>query len=159
MIGSLEKPPITLGPSRSFWTIYVLSVLIFDAASFAAVTASNVEELRAWVLILISVLMTVSIVITLIIMLISPPKLTLSPEGLVWRTVWKTRRYEWKDFKSFHVHEHYPVSLPIFPQRMPAYETHEGKRWVQTLGNTWELPARDVVALLTAARDRWGPPL
>jgi hypothetical protein len=92
---------------------------------------------------------------------IQPASLTLSAEGLEWKTAFRSRHYRWSDFEEFLL---WPKAR-IFPQpscrfSQSARKTRPARRLLGGLGSfggLWERPPAEIVARLNQARTHWGP--
>lgn len=98
-----------------------------------------------------------------------PPRLEISPGGVLWRSVRRTRTFAWKEFAGFVAY--WPTSKNTF-----SYNKYTGfnympddarrgrpvrmRRWWYgadaSFGCMWELSADKLVSLLKQAKKKWG---
>jgi hypothetical protein len=85
--------------------------------------------------------------------------LILAPEGLAWRTGFRTFNYKWDDFERFFV-------ASGRGKMVAGVFSESGKRrrlwflrWAGTtaFGGAWELQPQTIVDVLNEARTRWAP--
>jgi hypothetical protein len=79
-----------------------------------------------------------------------PTTLILAPEGLSLINLGVRRRWAWRDVDSFRIEPVRSAQLILFEDygRKPQGQ-------VNALPTRWDRPPREVVALLSKARDRW----
>jgi hypothetical protein len=90
---------------------------------------------------------------------VQPASLTLSAEGLEWKTAFRSRHYRWSDFEEFLL---WPKTR-FFPQpscrfSQSAREARPARRLLGGLGSfggLWEQPSAEIVAKLNQARAQW----
>jgi hypothetical protein len=98
--------------------------------------------------------------------LIRPDVLTVAPDGLTWRSVLRTARYQWDDVQNFRAYK--PTSKTISKhvgfdftdsyraKRGGPYGLAKAMTGVEgSLGGGWELGAAELAELLNDARARW----
>jgi len=95
--------------------------------------------------------------------MISPNILTLSPEGSIWQSPFRTTRWAWQQVSRFRA-----IRVHIFSQHVgfdvadgalgPMSFTQYHVRYAgadDSLGGRWEVSARALVEILNSARARW----
>ncbi len=81
--------------------------------------------------------------------------LTLDASGLVWRTGFRTVKYEWQDFTGFFV-DFFNWQKYVGIEFSTRYKKYRpGRLNTGYLGSFWELPAQKIVDVLNEARTRW----
>ena len=92
--------------------------------------------------------------LALVAILIKPVMMTVGPDGVALGWMSKPRKFAWSHFHTFHV----AGVVPFLTAGFVAYTTPARPRFKISLGGGLELKPREMVALLTEARRRWGPP-
>jgi hypothetical protein len=117
MQGSLDNPPIVIRQDR-FWACWFLLIPAGVIFGFAA-TISR----RGWahISILDYALLVAAILcmLAMVLSMIRPATLTVSPKGLVWRTFLRTSHFDWVDFVEFGVISR-PIFVPLLPREWAA---------------------------------------
>jgi hypothetical protein len=150
MQGSLDDPPIIIEISRA-----KILVVPFIAAAIGLIPAG----MRA------SMALSIFTGLFFLVMglgysiwqLFRPSKLILSPNGLTWGDGSRGRVWQWRDFESFHVRPFLGINVPACrfssSYNGPLRNIAGGQGMFLA---AWEMAGGDVVALLNAARERWG---
>jgi hypothetical protein len=143
--GTFDDPPIVMWESRLKMSLICLGAAL--PAGFAYVWLSGTRFW--WILFgLVAVLSGLKAIFR--------GALILSPGGLVFRTGFRTIKYQWSDFDSF-------VVLRGRTSRLAGKlsASSKSRRWWLTswraLGFCWELPLQRIADVLNEARRRWGP--
>lgn len=159
--GSLENPPLVL--CSSIKRLVLNSLSFIAVCSFAVFKHHNTSVYMA-------PLFTAFCCLWLLFLWWrwqNPARLELSPEGLVWFTGLRTRRYAWTDFSHFEVYRPsrgrplvgltWSPSSPHRSRLSGVLETVSGIDG--SLGGSWGMDVEEAVAYLNDAMKRWGPDL
>ncbi len=100
--------------------------------------------------------------------LVRPDVLTVSPDGITWRSAFRTAHLRWDDLQRFRAYsptssslskhlgfdftEGYDGQSKGLRQSVKSFTGVDG-----SLGGGWELNSADLAVLLNAARARWAP--
>ncbi|WP_428662274.1 hypothetical protein [Reyranella sp.] len=152
MEGTFDDPPIVMWQDRvkvSLMSLVTagLAALFYwlcpasDASLFWSVLLGLVAAVLGWIA-------------------IARSGLIAAPEGLTWRTGFRTFNYEWSDFERFTVVSgRSNMVVGVLSERC-----NRRRRWFlrwmdsRTFGAVWELPPQRIVDILNEALTRWGPP-
>lgn len=150
--GSLKNPPIILRQDRMKLSAFCLIFVVLAAATFWVDPEGPRSDYFFWPILfgLVALLFAWSIVFR--------DTLTLDPSGLVWRTGFRTRKYEWRDFVGFSV-DILGWQKYVAMEFSNNYKKYRRDRLnVGYLGSFWELPVQKIVDVLNEARKRWEIP-
>jgi len=165
MQGSLDEPPIVIAMSRWKMGLLLLASILFVVGGVWLI-GREPHSMTGYFCTLFFGLCA----LVFIWRFLSPPRLEISPAGLVWFNGRKTLTFSWNDFAAFRTYK--PSSRNL--SKYVGYEYVEGhpRRGKMAavaraiagvdggFNGQWELSADKVAALLNAAKDRWaGPPL
>lgn len=92
---------------------------------------------------------------------LSPGTLTLSPAGLVQRSLFRTVAFQWSDFDGFRVRQLRRSAMVVGDLSEAGRAKLGWRRFLGRTGNLgglWELPPQRVVDQLNEALARWRPP-
>ena len=99
--------------------------------------------------------------VLMLLFFVQPASLTLSAEGLEWKTALRNRHYRWSDFDEFLLWPRqriFPQPSCRFSQRgREARPTRRLLGGLGSFGGLWERPPAEIVARLNQARTHWGP--
>lgn len=162
MEGSIDLPPIVIRSSRWQAAVYLLI-----AVGFVAIGVWMLKDPRTspWISYLVIVFFGLGIPI-FGYRFIKPDVLTLAPEGIVWRSIFRTARWRWDEVKGFRPYAPTgkTVTKHIGFDFTEAYRGQgAGLRGATraltgvegSLGTGWELKPADLCDLLNQARARW----
>jgi uncharacterized membrane protein YhaH (DUF805 family) len=163
MQGSLEEPPIIVRGRRWSWQriapAIVFPILLLSRFSVYGGSASAMaQDPMNWMFAGVGGLM----VIALVVMVVSPPTLELSPQGIRRTYGWRTWRYRWDDVVNFRPVHLSRLEAVGFDYTDPAKAASRYRQWVRVsygapgvLASNMELPAVELVGLLNRARAKW----
>lgn len=163
MQGSLEEPPIIVLGQRWSWarfwsTAIFLLALVGQLGVAKGDLARLAQQPVAW---LLAIFFGLGVTGT-VWMLVSPPELELSPQGIRRTIGWRTRRYGWNEIGNFKL-----VGLPRteavgFDYADPAKANSGYRQWMRAsygaagfLASNMEMSSAELVGLLNRARARW----
>ncbi len=150
MQGSLDNPPIVIVTPRWKLALYLLGSLVFVAIGIWQVTT---ETPRWWAWLGIALF---GLGVPLFAYQIFVPSwLSIGPDGVTWKNIWRIARFEWwqlQDFRRFFVG---PVASQIaFDFRKARGDTPR----LGSFGGGWEMSNVKLAELLNAAKARWDAP-
>jgi hypothetical protein len=162
MHGSLDAPPIVIRSSRTY-----SALMLVIAAVFVAIGAFMLGDPKESATISYLVIIFFGAGIPLFAwQLIHPSVLTLAPDGMTWRSPFRTLSYQWDDLQNFRPYK--PTSKTIskhlgfdftdsyHAKRGGPYGLAKAMAGVEgALGGGWELGAAELAELLNTARARW----
>jgi len=162
MQGSLDAPPIVIRSSRGNSALMLLISAAFVATGVLILKDPKESPTIAW---LVMIFFGLGIPI-FGWRLLRPDMLTLTPDGISWRTMFRSAQWTWDDLQNFRAYK--PTSKTIskhleFDFTDSYHARRGGSRGVVkaitgvegSLGTGWELSAADLAELLTKARARW----
>ncbi len=156
MQGTLDDPPIVIRQDRHKIFLLLLVCLVLAAVSGTDLFESGARDL-AWHGFVVATLLACAAMVAW--NLAHPGSLTLDRNGLTWKNMWRSFRYDWNEFDGFEVYA--PVAWRQWPGCVFS-AAHRKQRQSQlptsgrgSFGGNWEMKAKDVVALLNEARRRW----
>ena len=155
--GSLDDPPIVLRQHRLKCVLVCFAGLVAASISAFLVASSSAVALHYFVPTLIGL-----IGVTSGVKAIFPGMLILDADGVVWRRWFWTIEFRWSDFRRFRAvpdgEKQVEADISLGMRRRLGWRRFLPGLWGPVnLGNSWELPAACVAAVLTEARARWGP--
>ena len=162
MQGSLNAPPIVIGSSRTY-----AALMLVIAAVFVAIGAFMLRDPKESATISWLIMIFFGAGIPLFAwQLIRPSVLTLVPDGVSWRSPFRTVHYRWDDLQNFRPYK--PAAKSISKHLgfdfTDSYHAKRGGPYglamVMTgvegsLGGGWELGAAELAELLNQARAQW----
>jgi len=162
MQGSLDAPPIVIGSSR----IHSALMLVI-AAGFVAIGAFMLCDPKESATISWLIIIFFGASIPLFAwQLICPSLLTLAPDGVTWRSPFRSAQWQWDDLQNFHAYK--PTGKTIskhlgfdftdgyHARRGGPHSAAKAMTGVEgSLGGGWELSADELAELLNTARARW----
>jgi hypothetical protein len=162
MQGSLDLPPIVIRSSRITAALMLLICAGFVAVGIWIVRDPGEDHVAAY---LASAFSALGIPLFMW-RLVRPDVLTLTPEGINWRSIFRTSSFRWDEVRDFRS---YAPSGKTTTKHVgfdftPSYRTRQGA-FAHTarqltgvdgsLGGGWELGVTDLADLLNNARARW----
>jgi hypothetical protein len=160
MQGSPDQPPIVI---RSWRGNSALMLLI--AAGFVAIGAFMIRDPKQSAMISWLIMIFFGAGIPLFgWRLIRPDVLTLSPNGMTWRSALRTVEWRWDDVRNFRPYSPAPktiskhVGFDFTDSARGAQLRHAAKAMTGvegSIGGGWELGAAELAELLNQARARW----
>jgi hypothetical protein len=151
MRGSLNDPPIVIGISRI--RVFIVPVIAAAIGFLLPVGLRGSLKLSIFTALFFFALGLCYCVWQLV----RPGCLTLAPEGLTWGSGAKARSWRWQDFDYFQVRPFFGMNVPAC--RFSSLYNGPLRNMAGGQGmflGAWEIPGKDVVALLEDARVRWG---
>lgn len=158
MKGSLDNPPIIICASRWKSAFYLLICSGFVAIDAAALIAVRPQPWWAWL-----GLVFFGFGIPLFLWrFVRPDTLELSPEGILWRSLWRVSSWSWGEVTGFR-----PIVVSLasrhvgfdFTDRKVATQLraiNAGLAGMEgSLGAGWELGPERLAELLNSARAKW----
>jgi hypothetical protein len=164
MRGNLDNPPVVVRTSR--WkALWGLLGSIFFVGAAIAILRDPAKQSHFWIAYAGAAFFGLGIPI-FIALLLRPHTLEIGPSGLVWRNLFRTESFRWRDVRDFRPYR--PSAKVITPaigfDFADDYKPQQRRfRWVVrqctgvagSLGSGWELNAAELANLLNAARARW----
>jgi len=162
MQGSFDAPPIIIRSSRGKSALMLLISITFVASGMLILRDPKQSATMAW---LVMIFFGAGIPI-FGWRLVRPDVLTLTHDGITWRSIFRTSQWAWDDVGNFRAYA--PTRKTIskhlgfdFTDRYNA--KRGGSRGIVkaitsvegSLGTGWELSAADLAELLNKARVRW----
>jgi hypothetical protein len=131
--------------------VFGLMAVLTAVLGFAAWLSSYLREVL-WAYVGVSLFLPVAAACLVISglslwALLQPATLTLDESGVVYRSLWRERRIGWEAAEEFFV-------LPP-EKRLRSPACRAGGR-VVSFGRSWERTPENIVALLAAAKEKWG---
>ncbi|MBI3196726.1 MAG: PH domain-containing protein [Rhodospirillales bacterium] len=152
--GSLAQPPIVLRQDRLKLALCCAGAAALALLLLATVRFSSIIDTVLFCVVGLSAL-------DYGLGAIFPATLTLSPAGLVRRSVYRTVEFSWQDITGFRWYRTRMMVNMVMAEHSDAYRATLGWRSffgaATALGGFWELPAQRVVDELTAALGHWAP--
>jgi hypothetical protein len=162
MQGSLDAPPIVIRASRGYSALMLLISIAFVASGVLIIKDPKGSPTIAY---LVMAFFGTGIPI-FGWRFIHPDVLTLTPEGISWRSVVRSAQWTWDDVENFRAYA--PTGKTIskhlgFDFTESYHAKRGGSRGIVkaitsvdgSLGTGWELSAADLADLLNKARVRW----
>ncbi len=161
MQGSLDAPPVVIRAAGWKSLLYLLICLFFAGIGAVAIATEPSSPAYWWAY--VSVLFFGLGVMVFAWRLVKPDTLSLSPEGILWRSLWRTVRWSWREVGNFRVVPLGPSTLQVGFDFTDAQAGQRRLRAVNaavagyeaSFGAGWELRPETMCALLNAARARW----
>ena len=159
MQGSLDQPPIIVRVSN-FKTLSMLIVgIVFVIVCVIALKDSppNPGVLESPAVLYPLIAFSGLVVLLATLRLIRPDQLTLAPDGITWRNVFRTYQWRWDEVQNFRSYR--PLGFSVSKDIRFDYANNPFKAigGVEcSLGTGWELRPGDLAELLNKARSRWG---
>ena len=161
MQGSLDDPPIVIRSSRWKAALFLLIAAGFVAIGIWMLTDPKASHWMAWLGIAFF-----GLGIPIFgLRVIRPDRLTLAPDGIIWRSVLRTSRWQWTDLHGFRPYsptggasQHVGFELTNSHQRRDGGIRGAAKALTGvegSFGDGWELSAAELADLLNRARTRW----
>jgi Bacterial PH domain len=162
MQGSLDDPPIVIRSSQWKATVFLLISLGFVAIAVLILQDPKESHWPAWLGI---ALFGLGIPV-FGLRLVRPDRLTLTPDGITWRSPLRTTHWTWNDVQSFRPY----VPAPTTVARHVGFdftETYRGRdvglrgtakalTGVEgSLGSGWEMGPAELCDLLNNAQRKW----
>jgi hypothetical protein len=162
MQGSLDLPPIVIRSSRITAALMLLICTGFVAIGIWIVRDPAEDHVAAY---LASAFFALGIPLFMW-RLVRPDVLTLTPEGINWRSIFRTSSFRWDEVQDFRPyapsgkatskHVGFDFSASYHAQHGALSRTARQLTGVDgSLGGGWELGATDLADLLNNARARW----
>jgi hypothetical protein len=162
MQGSLDAPPIVIRSSRTY-----SALMLLIAAGFVAIGAFMLRDPKESAAISYLIMIFFGAGIPLFAwQLIRPGVVTLGPDGVTWRSPFRTVHYRWDDLQNFRPYK--PTSKTIskhlgFDFTDSYHASHGGPKSVTkamtgvegSLGSGWGLSADELAELLNQAQAHW----
>jgi hypothetical protein len=162
MQGNLDAPPIVIRSSRTY-----SALMLLIAAGFVAIGAFMLRDPKESAAISYLIMIFFGAGIPLFAwQLIRPSMLTLGPDGMIWRSPFRTIHYQWDDLQNFRPYK--PTSKTIskhlgfdftdsyHARRGGPYGLAKAMAGVEgSFGSGWGLSAAELAELLNTARARW----
>jgi hypothetical protein len=162
--GSLEIPPVVVRSARWKSFLSLLGSVAFIALGAILITSDrNAYDPLVGVMALV---FAAASTLVFAWQLVQPASLTLSPDGIAWRSLWRRKQWTWREVRGFRV-----VSVGRLGNTklvgfdyVPSHQGEEGLRTLnrvfgggaeQSVGAGWELSAAELCELLNAARTKW----
>lgn len=151
----LDHPPVVIESSRAKTFCYMMAE-VFCALLIWALLARNIplqDGFSFWfswglvVFFLLGALLFVKITVR-------PPRLEISPSGIVFPTAFFVRHFSWNDLGPIHYVKGHFAGRAYIPG-MIVFDTISRKGGGALMGN-WDVSRADLLALLTTAQKRWG---
>jgi hypothetical protein len=162
MQGSLDDPPIMIRSSRWKAALFLLIATGFVAISIWMLSDPKANRWMAW----LGIIFFGFGIPVFGLRVIRPDVLMLAPDGITWRSVFRTARWRWTELQNFHPYsptggasKHVGFELTNSTQgrdgglRGAARALTGGVEG--SLGDGWELSASELADLLNRARARW----
>jgi hypothetical protein len=162
MQGSLDAPPIAIRSSRGN-----SALMLLIAAVFVAIGAFMLRDPKENAVISYLIMIFFGAGIPIFgWRLIRPDALTLAPDGIRWRSVFRTAQWTWDDLQNFRAyaptgktiskHLGFDFTDSYHARRGGPYRATKAITGVEgSLGAGWEFSAADLAELLNKARARW----
>jgi len=160
MQGNLDTPPIIVRSSRLVSAMVLLICAAFLTLAILVLRDPAKDHAQAVFAAAFS-----AIGIPLFVWrFVHPDRLTLSPDGITWHGVFRTRRWRWEDIQNFRPYKMRSDSLSAYvafdskpsDRSGPIANAAKALKHVDgTLGNGWEMSAEELSDLLNRARARW----
>jgi Bacterial PH domain len=162
VLGSLDQPPIVIRSSRLY-----SALMLLIAAGFVAIGAFMLRDPKESATTSYLIMIFFGAGIPLFAwQVIRPGVLTLSPDGVSWRSPFRTVHYQWSDIQTFRPYKPAAKSLSKHlgfdftdsyrARRGGPYGLAKAMAGVEgSFGGGWELSAADLAELLNQARARW----
>src|SRR3569832_1105844 len=102
MQGSLDEPPIIVRGKRWSWrqiapAIFLLLILLGRFGDHGGNVSATAQDPMIWMFAGVGGLA----LLTMVRLVVSPPTLELSPQGIRRTYGWRSRRYRWEDVANF----------------------------------------------------------
>ena len=162
MQGSLDQPPIVIRSSQQTSGLMLLASIVFVAGGVLVARDPTQNPVMGY----LGIAFFGAGIPLFAYRLIRPDVLTVAPDGIIWRTLFRTARWGWDDVQNFRSYA--PASRTIskhlgfdFTDNYRLYSkglrrTAKALTGVEgSLGTGWELSAADLADLLNTARTRW----
>jgi len=161
MKGSLETPPIVIRAARWKSLLYLLICFFFAGIGAIALATGNMSLAFWWAY--VSVVFFGLGVVLFGWRILRPDTLALSPEGIFWRSLWRTIRWSWREVSNFRIVPLGPSTQQVGFDFTAAHEGQARLRAINaavagveaSLGGGWELAPAKLCDLLNAARAKW----
>jgi len=163
---SLDSPPIVVVAGEEKTLVGLLFFVALGGAAAACIFMDLHMTLRGYIGAYGSVVISCFCIPLGVWRLISPPRLTISPQGLVFFNGFKTQRYTWQEISEFVSYlpwgQNYSPHVGFIREKRQGEDSiwHDVTKTSAgihgTLGSGWLVSTPDLVDLLNSARDRWG---
>jgi hypothetical protein len=161
MQGSLDFPPIVIQSSRT-----TAALLLLVSAGFVAIGALMLKDPKQSAAIAYLVMGFFGLGIPLFAWrFIRPDTIRLAPDGITWRSIFRSGHWKWEDVRGFrpykpsaksiskHVGFDFAANYQAQAQARQAAKALTGVEG--SLGGGWEMSAADLADLLNRAQARW----
>jgi hypothetical protein len=158
--GSLDQPPIVIWASKGFTLLMLLIAIVFVAIGIMVLRDPKEDHTWAYV----GIILFGAGIPIFVLRLVRPDELILGPEGITWRGIFRTARFQWSDVQNFRPYSPAPktaskhVGFDFTDSMRGGQLRHAAKALVGvegSLGGGWELSAAKLAELLNQARARW----
>ena len=161
MRGSLDQPPIVIRASRWKSALYLLICALFAGIGAFALVLEGARWSLWWAY--VSIVCFGAGAILFAWRFVRPDSLVLSPQGIEWRSLWRTNRWSWREVIGFRVVPLGPATRQVGFDFTPDYPRSQRLRRINaglvgiegSFGGGWELGATKLCELLAAARAKW----
>jgi hypothetical protein len=162
MQGSLDQPPIVIRSSQKTSLWMLLASIVFVAGGVLIARDPTQNPVMGY----LGIAFFGAGIPLFAYRLIRPDVLTVAPDGITWRTPFRTASWRWDDVRNFRPYAPggRTISKHLGFDFTDDYHLHSKglRRTAKTLtgvegslGGGWELSAADLADLLTTARTRW----
>jgi hypothetical protein len=147
MTGSLDNPPVVVKQAQGQLLLACAVVLALTIG--VLIPAYNTPDKLGFYALLLFLLLGVAFFAFLYR---RPALLTIAPDGITWRTAFRTNHYEW-----WQLHQFYVGSTGYGTTVMFRYQKkREGAVWPGSFGTLWELRPKPLCDVLHKAQEKWG---
>jgi len=160
MEGDLDQPPVVIRSSqRTSWWLLIASV-VFVAGGVLMLRDPTQNPIVGY----LAIIFFGAGIPIFAWRLIRPEVLTVSPDGLTWRSAFRTMHFRWDAVQRFRAYSPTgTISKHVGFDFTDSQTQSKGLRQTAkaltgvegALGSGWELSAADLADLLNAARARW----
>ena len=160
MSGSIEQPPVIVLGNRWLWGRLISGTVLALLWTLPHVIADGVKSNP-----IIDYLIPALVVYSLMLVTwnaIAPTRLTISPEGINLKSLWRSRHWAWAEAGNFRAVTYNRKTFVGFDQMGASAKNPHTRRYISrvtgsdaTLVGATRMPAEDLAKLLNRARDRW----